>query len=68
MPSSFRNETDFVHIPPDDAFVGLKNVRGLFNTRDRAEHTRKRKIVSSTFAQKVCDCAAAAVLAATSAS
>lgn len=55
MPSSFRNETDFVHIPPDDAFVGLKNVRGLFNTRDRAEHTRKRKIVSSTFAQKVCD-------------
>jgi len=35
-----------------DAFVGLKNVRGLFNTRDRAEHTRKRKIVSSTFAQK----------------
>lgn len=37
---------------PDDAFVGLKNVRGLFNTRDRAEHTRKRKIVSSTFAQK----------------
>lgn len=36
----------------DDAFVGLKNVRGLFNTRDRAEHTRKRKIVSATFAQR----------------
>ncbi|KAK9894827.1 isobutene-forming enzyme and benzoate 4-hydroxylase [Cystobasidium minutum MCA 4210] len=35
-----------------DAFVGLKNVRGLFNTRDRAEHTRKRKIVSATFAQR----------------
>lgn len=26
--------------------------RGLFNTRDRAEHTRKRKIVSHTFAPK----------------
>ncbi|KAL7006345.1 hypothetical protein EMMF5_003998 [Cystobasidiomycetes sp. EMM_F5] len=35
-----------------DAFVGLKNVRGLFNVRDRHEHTRKRKIVSSTFAQR----------------
>lgn len=32
-----------------DAFVGLGNVRGLFNTRNRAEHTRKRKIVSNTF-------------------
>lgn len=37
----------------DDAFVGLKNVRGLFNVRDRSQHTRKRKIVSSTFSQKV---------------
>ncbi|CAD6575381.1 MAG: hypothetical protein CYPHOPRED_005688 [Cyphobasidiales sp. Tagirdzhanova-0007] len=35
-----------------DAFVGLKKVRGLFNVRDRAQHTRKRKIVSSTFSQK----------------
>ena len=26
--------------------------RGLFNTRDRAEHTRKRKIVSHTFSAK----------------
>ncbi|GAA5875305.1 hypothetical protein JCM3774_005774 [Rhodotorula dairenensis] len=34
-----------------DAFVASKN-RGLFNTRDRAEHTRKRKIVSHTFAPK----------------
>ncbi|KAF8319191.1 cytochrome P450 monooxygenase pc-bph [Cantharellus anzutake] len=33
-----------------DAFVSLH--RGLFNTRDRAEHTRKRKIVSSIFSQK----------------
>ena len=26
--------------------------RGLFNTRDRAEHTRKRKVVSHTFSAK----------------
>lgn len=36
-----------------DAFVPPKPFpRGLFNTRDRAEHTRKRKIVSHTFAPK----------------
>jgi benzoate 4-monooxygenase len=33
-----------------DAFVSIR--RGLFNTRDRAEHTRKRKIVSHIFAPK----------------
>jgi benzoate 4-monooxygenase len=33
-----------------DAFVSIQ--RGLFNTRDRAEHTRKRKIVSHVFSQK----------------
>ncbi|CCG83326.1 putative Cytochrome P450 benzoate 4-monooxygenase [Taphrina deformans PYCC 5710] len=33
-----------------DAFVSIH--RGLFNTRDRAEHTRKRKIVSHTFSQQ----------------
>ncbi|PLW11316.1 hypothetical protein PCASD_07350 [Puccinia coronata f. sp. avenae] len=33
-----------------DAFVAVH--RGLFNTRDRADHTRKRKIISSTFSQK----------------
>ncbi|KAJ8121844.1 hypothetical protein ONZ43_g1809 [Nemania bipapillata] len=33
-----------------DAFVSIK--RGLFNTRDRLEHTRKRKLVSHTFAPK----------------
>ncbi|KAK6955882.1 hypothetical protein Daesc_003528 [Daldinia eschscholtzii] len=33
-----------------DAFVSIR--RGLFNTRDRVEHTRKRKLVSSTFAPK----------------
>jgi benzoate 4-monooxygenase len=33
-----------------DAFVSIK--RGLFNTRDRAEHTRKRKLISNTFAPR----------------
>lgn len=33
-----------------DSFVSIK--RGLFNTRDRAEHTRKRKIVAHTFSAK----------------
>lgn len=33
-----------------DAFVSIR--RGVFNTRDRAEHTRKRKIVSHTFSVK----------------
>lgn len=33
-----------------DAFVSIH--RGLFNTRDRAEHARKRKIVSHTFSLK----------------
>ncbi|THH21149.1 hypothetical protein EW146_g362 [Bondarzewia mesenterica] len=33
-----------------DAFVSIQ--RGLFNTRDRAAHARKRKIVSHIFSQK----------------
>jgi benzoate 4-monooxygenase len=33
-----------------DAFVSIE--RGLFNTRDRAQHTRKRKTVSHTFSAK----------------
>ncbi|KAI9843475.1 MAG: hypothetical protein M1837_006321 [Sclerophora amabilis] len=33
-----------------DAFVSIQ--RGLFNTRDRAEHSRKRKVVSHTFSAK----------------
>ncbi|KAI4147138.1 MAG: hypothetical protein L6R39_003213 [Caloplaca ligustica] len=38
--------------PPNyyDAFVSIR--RGLFNTRDRAEHTRKRKTISHTFSAK----------------
>jgi len=33
-----------------DAFVSIR--RGVFNTRDRNEHTRKRKIISHIFSQK----------------
>ncbi|KAH8908565.1 cytochrome P450 [Coniochaeta sp. PMI_546] len=33
-----------------DAFVSIQ--RGIFNTRDRADHTRKRKIISHTFSPK----------------
>ncbi|CAN8096204.1 unnamed protein product [Discula destructiva] len=33
-----------------DAFVSIR--RGLFNTRERHEHSRKRKIVSHTFSAK----------------
>jgi benzoate 4-monooxygenase len=33
-----------------DAFVSIR--RGLFNTRSRSEHTRKRKIVAHIFSQK----------------
>ncbi|KAK7431850.1 hypothetical protein QQZ08_001468 [Neonectria magnoliae] len=33
-----------------DAFVSIR--RGLFNTRDRVEHSRKRKMISHTFSTK----------------
>ena len=33
-----------------DSFVSIQ--RGLFNTRDRAEHTRKRKTIAHTFSSK----------------
>lgn len=33
-----------------DAFVSIQ--RGLFNTRDRSEHSRKRKTISHTFSAK----------------
>lgn len=45
MPLTCTLASDFY-----DAFVSIK--RGLFNTRDRAEHTRKRKVVSHTFSAK----------------
>ena len=35
-----------------DAFAAPGFPRGLFNTRTRAEHSRKRKIVSHAFAPK----------------
>jgi len=38
-------KTDFY-----DAFVSIQ--RGIFNVRDRNEHTRKRKIISNIFSQK----------------
>jgi cytochrome P450 len=43
-------EANILHSEFYDAFVSIK--RGLFNTRDRAEHTRKRKVVSHTFSAK----------------
>jgi benzoate 4-monooxygenase len=42
--------TDTIYSEFYDAFVSIR--RGLFNTRDRAEHTRKRKLVSHTFSPK----------------
>ena len=40
-----RTPSDFY-----DAFVSIH--RGIFNTRDRAEHSRKRKTISHTFSAK----------------
>ena len=45
-----RADTGYESSEYYDAFVSIQ--RGLFNTRDRAEHTRKRKTVSHTFSQK----------------
>ena len=45
-----RADTRYENSEYYDAFVSIQ--RGLFNTRDRAEHTRKRKTVSHTFSQK----------------
>lgn len=47
IPIVLGHGTGTTKSPFYDAFVA--NRRGLFNTRDRAEHTRKRKIVSNTF-------------------
>ncbi|KAI9889004.1 MAG: hypothetical protein M1814_006062 [Vezdaea aestivalis] len=46
----YGHGTGFLKSEFYDAFVSIK--RGLFNTRDRAEHTRKRKTISSIFSQK----------------
>lgn len=48
--SIWRSSADAFSFPPSDyydAFVSIQ--RGLFNTRDRSEHTRKRKTISHTF-------------------
>jgi benzoate 4-monooxygenase len=49
LPYALRDPTNN-HSEYYDAFVSIR--RGLFNVRDRAEHTRKRKIVSHTFSAK----------------
>ncbi|QIW97055.1 hypothetical protein AMS68_002573 [Peltaster fructicola] len=46
----YGHGTGFLKSEYYDAFVSIH--RGLFNTRDRAEHTRKRKTVSHTFSAK----------------
>ncbi|RWA10359.1 hypothetical protein EKO27_g4748 [Xylaria grammica] len=50
IPIIYGHGNGFLKAEFYDAFVSIK--RGLFNTRDRAEHTRKRKLVSHTFAPK----------------
>ncbi|KAE8213520.1 hypothetical protein CF327_g2993 [Tilletia walkeri] len=48
----YGHSTRTIKSPFYDAFAAPGFPRGLFNTRDRTEHTRKRKIVSHTFAPK----------------
>ncbi|KAF2214910.1 hypothetical protein CERZMDRAFT_82803 [Cercospora zeae-maydis SCOH1-5] len=50
IPIVYGHGTGFLKAQYYDAFVSIQ--RGLFNTRDRAEHTRKRKTVSHTFSAK----------------
>ncbi|KAF2172362.1 hypothetical protein M409DRAFT_63075 [Zasmidium cellare ATCC 36951] len=50
IPIVYGHGTGFLKSEYYDAFVAMR--RGLFNTRDRAEHTRKRKTVSHTFSAK----------------
>lgn len=50
IPIVYGHGTGFLKADYYDAFVSIQ--RGLFNTRDRAEHTRKRKTVSHTFSTK----------------
>jgi benzoate 4-monooxygenase len=50
IPHIYGHGNGFLKSEYYDAFVSIK--RGLFNTRDRAEHTRKRKTVSHTFSAK----------------
>ncbi|KAK3686575.1 hypothetical protein LTR37_019680 [Vermiconidia calcicola] len=50
IPVVYGHGTGFLKSEYYDAFVSIR--RGLFNTRDREEHTRKRKTVSHTFSAK----------------
>ncbi|GAB7328072.1 hypothetical protein MBLNU13_g00112t1 [Cladosporium sp. NU13] len=50
IPIIYGHGTGFLKAEYYDAFVSIQ--RGLFNTRDRAEHTRKRKTISHTFSAK----------------
>ncbi|KAI1340080.1 cytochrome P450 [Xylariaceae sp. FL0016] len=50
IPVIYGHGNGFLKADFYDAFVSIK--RGLFNTRDRAEHSRKRKMVSNTFAPR----------------
>ncbi|KAK4560708.1 hypothetical protein LTR86_005286 [Recurvomyces mirabilis] len=50
IPIVYGHGTGFLKSDYYDAFVSIQ--RGLFNTRDRNEHTRKRKTISHTFSAK----------------
>lgn len=50
IPVIYGHGNGFLKSEYYDAFVSIQ--RGLFNTRDRVEHTRKRKTVSHTFSAK----------------
>ena len=50
IPIVYGHGSGFLKAHYYNAFVSIQ--RGLFNTRDRAEHTRKRKIVSHTFSAR----------------
>ncbi|KAL1637006.1 hypothetical protein SLS58_009532 [Diplodia intermedia] len=50
IPLVYGHGNGFLKSEYYDAFVSIQ--RGLFNTRDRAEHSRKRKTVAHTFSAK----------------
>ncbi|KAJ5183929.1 Benzoate 4-monooxygenase [Penicillium capsulatum] len=50
VPFIYGHGNGFLKADFYDAFVSIR--RGLFNTRNREEHTRKRKTVSHTFSAK----------------
>ncbi|CAM1500460.1 Fc.00g096220.m01.CDS01 [Cosmosporella sp. VM-42] len=50
IPAIYGHGNGFLKSEFYDAFVSIR--RGVFNTRDRVEHTRKRKLVSHSFSAK----------------